>query len=551
MIQKLLLVVSLLALSIFGMAQNTAYCNIESIDAQQLSNGVQIVVKADGVMSIDNDYEYGSGSGSTKRTLKITNAKSKIGKSFIDVSKYPVSYIQLAVLQDAKEGVGVEMTVAMFEAVSTSIQVSNDRQSIIITANSSRTLTKLSNKGAGGAAAKTDKTFSIDADIGRFSIYAVKANVRKLLADLARKAKASIALDDSLKDRETSMTLTEVTLDEALKAITDGSGLAMSKEKDVYMITDGVPQDLATYHLSNTESFRMSNVKAQVASGLLPTFLYSFLHVNDAQNAVVVTAPKPMLEKIKTDFEKIDVAPPQIMIEALAVEVSSADDFSAGMNLTYKNDVHDGSIDTNKGDISYSTIGSLPSDFKTKLHALVSAGKAKVRATPRMAALNGRYAELFIGETKFIKVEVNSYGTVSERIQGVDVGVTLKVMPWTGGNDEITTLLIPEVSNISELDRATGLPVLSTRKAQTTVRVKDGETIMIGGLVQTQDYDTTIKIPFLGDIPLLGNLFRSKSKSRIGSELVIFVTPHILTPDGRLKDEKKEQEIRERFGPAR
>jgi type II secretory pathway component GspD/PulD (secretin) len=168
-----------------------------------------------------------------------------------------------------------------------------------------------------------------------------------------------------------------------------------------------------------------------------------------------------------------------------------------------------------------------------------------------MAALNGRYAELFIGETKFIKVEVNSYGTVSERIQGVDVGVTLKVMPWTGGNDEITTLLIPEVSNISELDRATGLPVLSTRKAQTTVRVKDGETIMIGGLVQTQDYDTTVKIPFLGDIPLLGNLFRSKSKSHINSELVIFVTPHILTPDGRLKDEKKEQEIRERFGQAK
>lgn len=549
MIRRIVLLFCFLTLSVITLGQNTAYCNIESIDVQQLSNGVQIIVKADGVLRIEDDY--GGSYSSTKRSIQITNAKSKIGKSFIDVSKYPVSYIQLAVMQNASEGVGIDMTVALFEASSVSVQVSNDRQSIIVTANSSRTLSKQNGKGSGGAGAKADKSYSVEANDGKLSIFAVKANVRKLLADIARKAKISIAIDDSLKDRETSMVLTDATLEEALKAITDGSGLAISKEKDVYMVTDGVPQDLATYHLSNTESFAMSNVKAQVASGLLPTFLYSFLHVNDAQNAVVVTAPKPMLDKIRTDFEKIDVAPPQIMIEALAVEVSSTNDFAAGMNLTYTNSANNGAMDTITGDISYSTIGSLPADFRTKLNALVSAGKAKVRATPRMAALNGRYAELFIGETKFIKVQVSSYGTVYDRIQGVDVGVTLKVMPWTGGNDEITTLLIPEVSNISEVDRQSGLPVLSTRKAQTTVRVKDGETIMIGGLVQTQDYDTTVKVPFLGDIPLLGNIFRSKSKSHINSELVIFVTPHILTPEGRLKDEKKEQEIRERFGQAK
>ncbi|MCW3061450.1 MAG: type and secretion system protein, partial [Capsulimonas sp.] len=110
-------------------------------------------------------------------------------------------------------------------------------------------------------------------------------------------------------------------------------------------------------------------------------------------------------------------------------------------------------------------------------------------------------------------------------------GVKLSVTPLTGGNGEITTRISPEVSNITELDLQTGLPVLSTRRADTTVRIKDGETIAIGGLSLDQEQTTRSKIPILGDIPLIGNLFRSKSESRVRTELVVFVTPHILTAE--------------------
>jgi type II secretory pathway component GspD/PulD (secretin) len=111
----------------------------------------------------------------------------------------------------------------------------------------------------------------------------------------------------------------------------------------------------------------------------------------------------------------------------------------------------------------------------------------------------------------------------------VDVGVKLSVTPLTGGNGEITTTITPEVSNITEQDQQTGLPVLSTRNASTTVRVRDGETIVIGGLTLNQEQVTDQKIPILGDIPLLGNLFRSQSKSHVQTELVVFVTPHIMS----------------------
>ncbi len=164
-----------------------------------------------------------------------------------------------------------------------------------------------------------------------------------------------------------------------------------------------------------------------------------------------------------------------------------------------------------------------------------------------MAAVNGQQADLFIGQTKFIKVSINTSAGKQEYIQGVDVGVKLQVRPWTGGNGEITVMLQPEVSNISEQERETGLPVLSTRRAETTVRVRDGETIMIGGLTQRQEYRTRSKVPILGDIPLLGTFFQSTKTSTINSELVVFVTPHILTDRGRLKDEAREQAIRDRL----
>jgi type II secretory pathway component GspD/PulD (secretin) len=313
----------------------------------------------------------------------------------------------------------------------------------------------------------------------------------------------------------------------------------------------------------------MRYTRAQAASGLLPTFLYSYLHVNDSQNAVVVTAPQQMLDKIDRDLKAVDVAPPQILIEAIACEFTDNKDLEKVLqafrgDVTGKTGVVDpitglaglpvytGVLDTGTGELAYSNVGELPNDFEGRLLALETAQKARVRAMPRMAVMNGQSADIFIGVRRFIQVEQITYGQVTEKIQGVDVGVKLQVTPLTGGGGEITLRINPggsglEVSNISELDPRTGLPVLSTRQAGTTVRVKDGETVAFGGLTQKQTEDRVTKIPLLGDLPLIGGLFRSHNRSTVDSQLMVFITPHILTPDGRLPDEKQEKEIRQRF----
>lgn len=531
-------------------AQTGAYCNITAIESQQLSNGVQITVKADGVVDWgpeDGNWEAFYGGESSRLVMRFPNAKSQIGRTFIDVSKYPVSFLQLSVPQDAVEGVGLAMLIGLYEPSSVNVNRSTDRQSIVITVNSKRTIaaratTGISNGNNGGASHQ-----DVEVRDGRLYVHAQRARLLPLLARIAELTGADLAADDSVKDREVSMSLDGLTLEETLAAITSAYGLAYVQQNGITMICDGTPNDLATYRLSGTESYRMKYIKAQTASGLLPTFLYSFLHVNEAQNAVVVTAPTQMLDKIRSDFTKVDIAPPQIMIEALAVEVASTDDLNAALRTSYEHDHITLETDSAAGEISYRTVGELPHEFFGHLKALVEAGRARVRSNPRMAAVNGQQADLFIGQTKFIKVSVNTAAGKQEYIQGVDVGVKLQVRPWTGGNGEITVGIQPEVSNISEQERETGLPVISTRRAETTVRVKDGETVMIGGLTQRQDYRTRTKVPILGDIPILGALFQSTKTSSINSELVIFITPHILTDRGRLKDDAKEQAIRDRL----
>ncbi|MBN1458651.1 MAG: hypothetical protein JXA57_03885 [Armatimonadetes bacterium] len=570
-VYRQLLIVAVALLSLASSAPRghaLVYCNIENIEAKQLTNGVQILVKSDGLLNRSWE-EYDDSAG--RYQLLFDNAKNKTGETFIDVGMYPVSHIQLEVPQDATEGVGVLMTLVTYEAAPVSLSRSDDRQTVILTVSSSRTLEKRAGREAGPA--QEVEELSVEFSAGLVTVRAMNVEMQRLLGEIAEKTGINLAVDDAV-NAKVSLNLRGQTVDGLLRAIASAYGLALSEVEGVYMFSQGVPQDLSAYRLSGTASFPLRYTRAQAASGLLPTFLYSYLHVNEEQNAVVVTAPQQMLDKIRSDLEAVDVAPPQILIEAVAVEFTDGRAVDAAIRLErgdvvgrttgYEDEEEDYfeygdpelwlEADSRTGELSYANVGELPYDFAARLEALEADQKAKIRAAPRMAVMNGHEAEIFIGVRRFIKVEYLSYGQTVEKIQGVDVGVKLEVTPLTGGAGEITLSIDPystEVSNISELDPETGLPVLSTRQTGTTVRVKDGETVMIGGLSQSQVEDRVTKVPLLGDIPLLGQFFRSRTKTSVNSELVVFITPHILTPEGRLANEAEERRIRERFlGPV-
>ena len=505
-----------------------AYTTIKTVTVTALSNGVQIRIAADGLLQFQRIY---SGENEEKKlTLIFPGAKNGTGKNFWNVNKYPVSHLQAQTPQGAKRGIGLIFSVNAFQATGSTVAATPDGQGVLITLRSDRTV-EVRNAAAETEAPKEEESAKPKNEVhfekGLVFLRALRADLHSLIAELARLTGTAVAVDDAV-NKTVTLNLQGVAPDDALRSIATANGLALLKIGGITMLSEGVPTDLATYRLSGTQSYRMQNTQSSVASGLLPNFLSQYLNNNPEQNAVVVTAPTQMLTKIGKDLNRVDTPSPQIEIEAVAVEFSSTSSRELGISLLQQLATSVTSGDSVSGSIAYSTIGKLPATFDSTLKALELSGKARVRARPKMALLNGKSASLFIGAQRFIQTQSNSFGGVQTRIQPVDVGVKLAVTALTGGNGEITTTLSPEVSNITELDLQTGLPVLSTRRADTTVRIKDGETIAIGGLTLNQEQTTHRKIPFFGDIPGVGRLFRSEKHDKVQTELVIFVTPRIL-----------------------
>jgi len=525
-------------------ARAAVWANIEDVQAQVLTNGVQITVRADGILEYDNlGVESYSDRYRPRSELNLLfpEAKNITGKTVIKVDQPPVSYIELSIPQSAEQGIGVLMRVVLFYSTIVRVRSSDDGLGVIVTVESNTSL----NRGGGAESVEiqsgTFQEVEYDADTELIDVLAVKANVHALLADIGRKTGANVLVDDLIDPgaadggggAQITMTLTGATLEQAMLAIAAAAGLGMATPDEtggVYMFSAGLPSDLSAYRLAPTRSFSIENIEAQEAQGLLPNFLYPHLHVNHDQNAIVVSAPNVMLDKIGQDLGKVDRPSPQIMIEAHAVEFLTRGDLERSLGLSYEGMDFLASTDSATGEMRYETLVRLPESFEANLTALETEGSARVWAKPRMALMNGREARLFIGQTRFVEVEIPSYGGTTKQVQGVDVGVSLDVEAWTGGNGEITVELHPSDSNISEIDPDSGLPQISSREANTTVRVTDGETIVIGGLVRHDEFVTRRKIPILGEIPVIGELFRSKGRSTLDSELVIFVTPRLLDP---------------------
>ena len=182
----------------------------------------------------------------------------------------------------------------------------------------------------------------------------------------------------------------------------------------------------------------------------------------------------------------------------------------------------------------------LGQDYMVTIHAIAQAGKAKVLSRPSILARNNQPATITVGQSVplITGVRYDTFGNAINSITYTDVGVILKVTPFITGDGMVQMIVSPEISRIDPTlsipisatanGTTVNAPVIDIRSADTVVVTPDGQTVVIGGLMQTTKGDIVTKIPLLGDIPLLGNLFKRKQKTESKSELIIFLTPHIV-----------------------
>ena len=174
-----------------------------------------------------------------------------------------------------------------------------------------------------------------------------------------------------------------------------------------------------------------------------------------------------------------------------------------------------------------------PIQLTAQINFLIQNNKARILEDPRLTTVSGRTASLRAGETlNILTTTGGGTGTVATtQVQSFQTGVTLDITPVVNENDYITVTLHPSVNSAVSFNSQTGVPNIQTRDTTTTVGLHDGETLVIGGLIEDVDTRTTQKIPILGDIPLIGPLlFTNHQVNHSRNELVVTVTPHIVRP---------------------
>lgn len=193
------------------------------------------------------------------------------------------------------------------------------------------------------------------------------------------------------------------------------------------------------------------------------------------------------------------------------------------------------------------------SDFNATLQAIAAAGKVQVLSRPSILARDGQMAEIVVGQSVYLPsgVSFSAVGGTATTIPTINgtyqnVGIQLDVTPFIGANNLVQMILQPQITSIdastpgqvisggSLISSAVYAPNINKRSANTVVVTPDGQPVVIGGLISNEKSVNDSKIPFLGDIPLLGQLFRFSAKSNQKSELLIFLTPHIVRMPSQL-----------------
>jgi general secretion pathway protein D len=278
------------------------------------------------------------------------------------------------------------------------------------------------------------------------------------------------------------------------------------------------------------------------------------IQADPATNSLIITAAEPQYRQLRAIIDQLDARRAQVYVESLIAEINS--DKAAKLGLNWKEFVTN--LQPDEKTAVASTPGSTVFAFagltgqgsllvaKTALGVLANflqtTGEGNILSTPNILTLDNEEAKIIIGQNvPFVTGQytngsagTSSTGTVNpfQTVERKDVGLTLKVKPQISANGTVKLEIFQEVSSVqaSSINSATGL-ITNKRSIQTNVLVEDGGIVVLGGLLQDEFSDNLEKVPLLGDIPLFGNLFKTETRGRKKTNLMVFLRP-VVVRDG-------------------
>ena len=349
-------------------------------------------------------------------------------------------------------------------------------------------------------------------------------HVRDVLASVAALSGKSIVADSSVQGTVT-LNLKDVPFDTALRIITAAKGLSYRLTGDVILIGSAAGME----KFNDTASIiKLNYAKAEeLKTALVPLIgTNSKISTDTVTNSIIFTGTPTDEMRLRSAVAALDTATQQVTLEAKIIAVNREDSENLGISWSWdkipqnsnyygNDDDNDDSDNENFGGVVHFG-ANYEFRFNAALNALFAKGKAKILATPRIITIP-------------VTTEKIENSVTTNTTDYVDAGIKLQYTPIVSSDGMITSVVHTEVSTptlISELKNYK----ITSRSATTTVRMRDGETLVIGGLINEEEQKRLQKVPFLSNIPLLGELFKNRTTSKTKTEVIMILTPHLTNP---------------------
>lgn len=395
---------------------------------------------------------------------------------------------------------------------------------------------------------------------GNVSLDFRDADIKNVLEILSLKSGVNIVTGPEVTGL-VSIQLKEVPWKEALDVILRTYGYASERKGNIIVVTTVEElkkrrEDALLLEEQEPLETRIFTLNFAIASDVLSSVEKmkterGSINIDSRTNTLIVTDIATRIEAIENVMLKLDSTTPQVMIEAKIVETNFVDEENFGVNwiiqasatgssrgISYPFKL--GATDNPFGGtvaaptaFSYGTLSF--AQMSSAMEILKSKTNTNILSNPRLVTLDNETASINIGQQYPIPSYVFNKETGSLEINGFeykDIGINFQVTPHVNSAGFVTLEVIPEISEkVNDVPfGGETLPLISNESTKTKVMIKDGDTLVIAGLIKSKENDVTKKVPILGDVPILGYIFKKKEKEVNKTDLLIFVTPHIITP---------------------
>ena len=399
------------------------------------------------------------------------------------------------------------------------------------------------------AEAETEEALTLASD-KPITLNFKNTNIKDVFEFLSKLSGINILFDEEVKAQPVTVFVKDVSFQYALNLLLSTNKLFMKKvSADTIIIIPKTKGKLDQYQDLMVKTFYLTNVKAKEAVNLIRSMLdVKKVYVNEIQNSVTVRDTPDKIKLVEKVIAANDLKEAEVILDVEILEISRDNTLNVGWNftpdLTASASIESTAPPTNvsvpAGSIALSQLRNLSRDniFVTLPSLVVNLIKkdsdAQTLANPRVRVLNNKQAKFHIGNKIPIQTStVQSTATVAvtSTFEYKDVGIKLNIEPNVHLNNTVTLKLGMEVSTLgSALDFGNGQKqyTFGTRNTETLVNLRDGETVIIGGLIQDEDRKNKIKVPILGDIPVIGKLFSSTNDETIKTDILMSITPNIV-----------------------